>query len=486
MKKVLIIFFIIILSQYTAFSKEELIWDYDKENFLKNVIEGKADFCNLVTQHKMDLELSNLLDITLVYTNLKDCLQIAVDNNFAIKRDGSVREENLWEFQNSKAQFLPDYSYAYSIQNLSGTYLVGGIVTDNVNEIPIQNTFLLSWTITQGKPFFGYAQRKNKLKSATLKYNFTREEVIRDTAILYYELLGLKLNLEVLKSNLVDRHEQYKFTKARYDAGIGTKFDVVRAIAEEANAKQIYISALNDLRLKQARLANVMGIEVLNAIYPGENCISTRKLISEKEDIEKLYNIALGCRKDVTAQKYEIEALKAERSAKYSDFGPQVNVIVQNAIVGTKRLGLYPNTTVGLLVTVPIGDKLGLGTYTKIRAYNSRIEAEQFKLIELTRSVKEKIISSFYNSKTALERIEAAEKEVKSTEESLKISLVRLAVGESTFIDVIQAQAVKVQAKQKLIQATIDYNKAQVQLLFDAGIISVNTVLKDYEIPSAP
>ncbi|UKI42664.1 MAG: TolC family protein [Candidatus Melainabacteria bacterium] len=48
----------------------------------------------------------------------------------------------------------------------------------------------------------------------------------------------------------------------------------------------------------------------------------------------------------------------------------------------------------------------------------------------------------------------------------LKNALARYTIGEATFLDVLNSQKIKTQARSDLILAIIDYNKAQAQLLF--------------------
>lgn len=67
--------------------------------------------------------------------------------------------------------------------------------------------------------------------------------------------------------------------------------------------------------------------------------------------------------------------------------------------------------------------------------------------------------------------------------ECLKISIVRAKIGDGVFTDVIQAQTLKFLAREALIENVIEYNKAQVQLLFNSGIISVSCVLNGYQVP---
>lgn len=484
MKRIVFIVFIVFFCQFAAFADDETIWDYKHDEFIKDIIQGQTSITNIEKQKQLDKELAENLGIDLIYTDLAECLKVAVDNNYDIKIEKDIERQRYWEYRNANVQFLPDFSYNYNIKWISGTFLVGGIVPDTIHEVPIQSIFMVDWTTTkQGKLFFLNAQRRKNYKASISTKNFTKEQVILQTALTYYDLLSQKMELEVLKINIIDRQEQYKITQARYTIGIGDKFDVVRAEAELAKANQQYIAAFNTLRLLQAKLANIMGIEVLDAVYPSENSIEIRRLLDSKYDVECLYNMALVSRNDIRAAKLKIEALKAERSSNYMDFVPSLELYYANAMYGTQKSGLSPANAVGINIVAPLGENLALGSITKIKAYNAQLSSEENRLVDLERNVKQSIVSSYYDAKTALERIEAAKKEVLASDESLKIALVRMQVGESTFLDVIQAQSLKVASRQTLINTIIDYNKAQVQLLFDSGIITICGVLKNYQIP---
>ena len=491
MKRIVLLVIVIILGTGIAQAKGDLIWDYQSDKFIKDVIKGntsvitgKTSIIDYKDQEKIDKEVSENLDIDLINTNLAECLKVASDNNYTLKQNKSIKEQAYWSYKNANAQYLPDFQYSYSIQKLSGTFLVGGIQVDSVNETPIMNTFTFSWpTLNQGKTIFLNIQKKNEYRAKSSSLNYSQDEVLLNTTLTYYELLRQKIKFDVFRTNLIDRREQLNFTKARFQVGLGDKLDVERAEAEVAKAKQQYIASFNSIRLLQAKLANIMGVDVLDALYPYEVYIETRMLIDEKYSIEDLYQMALVARDDIKASKLMIESLKAQRNSVKMDFAPQVNLLYQKAWAGTARLGLYPNDTIGFSLTAPLGKKFGFDTVTNVKALGAQIEAEQYKLEILQRNVKENITTSYYNSKTSLERIEAAKKEVEASDESLKISIVQMTVGKSTFLDVIQAQGIKVQSRQNLVDSIIDYNKAQVQLLFDAGIITCASVLKNYETP---
>lgn len=481
MKKVLILIFIMFFSQNTIYAEDELIWDYKNDQFVKELIQGQNSASEVEKQRRLDEELSKNLGINLIYTNLSECVKVAIDNNYNIKSRNSIKKQHYWEYKNANTQFLPNVSYLYTMQYIDGKFLVGGVLLDKFDELPIQNIFQAEWLGTkQGKVFFTNARTKNTLKASTSTLEYTRDEVILQTALIYYDLLSQKLQFDVFKSDVIDRTQQYKLVKARYDAGLDSRYYVDRAEASVANAQQLYIAAFNKLRLTQAKLANVMGIEILDAIYPTETSIETKELIESTYTIDTLYDMALVTRDDLKAAKLHIEALKAERSSNYLDFAPNTYASYQRGLVGTPDSGFGPNSIITLNVTFPLGENLGLGTFTKIKAYNERIESEKYKLTIMMRNAKESILGSYYDSKTALERIEAAKKEVKAADSSVKQSTMRYKVGAGVFSDVIAAQSVKILARQTLIRAVTDYNQAQVQLLFNSGILSINSVLNGY------
>lgn len=473
---IILIFLIYFILQSPAFADDSTIWDYPREDFLQSALTDDNSFLSKKRHEKIDEELEKNLKVKLVPINLEECLKIAVANNYTIKQKKATERENLWNKYNAYSKFLPNVSYGYTIQWLSGTYLVGGIVADNVHEIPKTSNFNVDWNLFErGRAFFDTAQKRNSHKQSVALYKFSRDEIILKTAISYYELLKNKIRLDVYTTNLADRKAQYDLTTARYNVGVGTRFDIYRAEAELAKANQEYITAFNSIRISQAKLANYMGIDVAVPLYPKTNTISQKKL--SEIDVDKLISLSKQSRFDLIAERKKIEAMKAERSAIYTEFIPDVNLSYRHARNGTQRLGMYPSNTCAINITAPLGENIIAGSLTKIKAANYKIDAEKYNLIQMSRNIEEAIITSKQNSESANERIASSKKEVYSSAKSLENAIVLMNVGTSTFIDVIQAQSLKVNAEVGLIENITDYNIAQVQLLFDSGIISVDNVL---------
>lgn len=479
--KYIFICFLLVLPAYCEDS-EGLIWNYRSDNFIESLKEGNGTF-DEQTKKDLDNQIRKGLDINLLPVDLAGCIYVALKNNYDIKIAGTQREETRWNYYNSLAQLLPDFYYRYQIQSVHGEFLVGDILPRVVDQNPVYSGIMLNYPlIGNGSPLFDIASANNLYKAQKHNYQYTKSELLLKTTTYYYDLLEAKLNIEVLISNMRDRQEQLKLMQARYQIGIGSKYDILRAEAQFADAKQELIAALNSLRLQQAKLANIMGIDVTLTIYPYEHGVTPRELVQKKNNIDCLYNVALQAREDIKAKRAQIRSLVNQKNKNYTDFAPNVNLSFEFAKVGTTSTGsLRANHTWSLNVDVPIGKKLGAGTITQKNADVAKVKTARYELTNLERQVKESIVGSYYSSKTALEKIDSNRIQVKAADEGLKFSLIGFDVGQNTFIDVLTSQTEKTRARQQLLRSIIEYNKAQAQLLFDTGLITPKSLLLNYK-----
>ena len=484
MKAFIKIIFICFLSSLPAFCADSggLIWNYRSDNFLESLKEGYGAY-DKATQKDLDNQIRKGLDIDLIPVDLEGCIYTALKNNYDIKIAGTQMNEAKWTYYNSLAQLLPDFYYRYQIQSVHGEFLVGDILPRTVDQNPVYSGIMVNYPLVgNGSPFFDIASANNLYKAQKHNLKYTVSELLLKTATYYYDLLEAKLNIEVLISNMRDRQEQLKLMQARYQIGIGSKYDILRAEAQFADAKQELITALNDLRLKQAQLANIMGINVTLTLYPFEHIVSPRELVKKKNNIDCLYNVALQAREDVQTKRAQIRSLVNLKNKNYTDFAPNINLSFEFAKVGTTSTGsLRANHTLSLNVDVPVGKKMGVGTITQKNADVAKIKTARYELTNLERQIKESIVGSYYSSRTALEKIESNKIQVKAADEGLKFSLIGFDVGQNTFIDVLTSQTEKTSARQQLLRSIIEYNKAQAQLLFDIGLISPKALLLNYK-----
>lgn len=455
------------------------IYDFLNDDFENNF----SSYCKDCDKEiKLEEEITLFLKQKQIPVSLDECLDIALKNNFDIKTKFETYKSSEFLHKNALTKFLPDFSYGWYSIYYRGQVLVGTALVDRFRELALSSTTMVTHQLTEGgKQIFEAKEKKFEKYEQRENFNFTKEETLMYTATYYWQLLQAKINIEIHLKNLYERTAQLKLTENLENAGMGTKFDVVRQKNEVASAKRSLVEAMNDYRLKQAKLSNIMGIEIETTLYPIEDEVVPNNLVDKNMTIDEMYKIAFENRKDIKAINNKISAMKNERRVIYTEFSPKPRIFYQNQQQGTANIGLRENNVIGLYVDWNLGEGLGLGTVTKIKAKTHEINAEIYNLTNQLRDIKEQLLNSYYNSELLLKRIDITKEQVDYATESVLLAEMRMDAGEGILIDVIQAQSQKTTARIEYLNAIIEYNINQVELLFDEGIIDIDKILKDYK-----
>lgn len=430
----------------------------------------------------VDMEVIEHFKEDPIFVSLDECIGISLLNNYNIKVSNADYISSKWDYKNALTQFLPEVNFeGYSIY-YRGQILVGGVLSNHVEELALSGTLRVVHDLTQGgAQIFNAKAKKLKVRANLNNLDFTKDEAILETARNYYELLRAKISIEIHLKNLYERTAQLKLTQTLMEAGLGTRFDVVRSKGEQALAEQNFMTALNNFRTAQAKLANIMGIEVNTQLFPVEIEVKPFVLVDENLSTEELFKIAKFSRDDVKSLEADIKSLRQEKYKVYTDFIPKPRIIYQGQYQGTARAGVYPNNVVGAYFDIPLGSRLGAGTIAKANSVQGQIDSLSYKLELLLRNIKENIISNYWKAQILKERIEIAKKQVEYASDSVTLSELRLDAGEGILIDVIQAQTIKNNARIELLSTIVDYNINQIQLLYDNGTISYENIVINYK-----
>ncbi|EKE03737.1 MAG: Outer membrane efflux protein [uncultured bacterium] len=461
MRLILAIFFIIIsvFSQNCAYSEEI----------------AKAQPANI--QPEITLECpENQVPIT-----FENSLKTALENNYGIKIISTQRTSAKWLYYNELSEFLPDASFNYTQTRFGGSFLVGGVVPVNITATNINTGFAAQWDgFTGFRRYFETKAARANYKASKRNLELTVDQVLLLTTKQYYTLLQDKLNIEILQVALEQTQAQLRINQQRFEAGVGTRFDVLRSEAEVAAAQQNLIAANNRLRLSQAQLANTLGINIFTPLIPIEESVEARTLFKDCFDINEVTQIALKNKPELDIAELNIAATRARKNSLYSIYLPTVSVRSTVNWTGNEIDDLNQNQSIALLVSWIGGENLGLAGLTSIKALNAQVEEAKLRLTDTTRNLEQSIVNSFYDIITAKELIEAARVEVISAQESLRLAVIRLEEGVGIYTDVISAQLTETQARIRYLNAIINYNTSQAQLLYDMGVISPNNLLAGY------
>ena len=411
--------------------------------------------------------------------NLQETLEIAMQKNFDIQIFAQRTERDRWRYYQTITNWLPDVTFNQLIQRNQGQFVIAGVLSDTVSETAFQSDIDYIFTASIRK-YFDLQTAKNVYNSQRKKLEFTRNQTLRDSATRYYDLLRSKKRIEILQTNIEQIREQLRINREKLEAGIGTRFDVLRAEADLARANQDLTLAQNRYRFNQAQLANIIGISVFCQLVPDDNDIKIKEIFKDCFDLNKAKELAICTRPDLQAAKFDIEATRQYRNSAYSIYVPEVSIIGQVARQGTFQTQITPNRFTGVFVQWNAGTSLGLRGYTDIRSRNAELEESKLNYINTSRDIEENLVRTFFNTVTARSLIDSTWAEVQAASESRNISMVRLRAGIGTFIDVLQTQTTYTTARINHLDAVVGYDVSQIDLLFEMGVISVNNILEGF------
>ena len=164
-----------------------------------------------------------------------------------------------------------------------------------------------------------------------LDYNRARNQTVLDVKNAYYDVLRAKAFVIVADESVKNSQDRQSTAELNLKVGTGTKFDVLRAQTDVANAQQSQISAKNRVNLAAATLNNVLNLDQNTPIDIEESAEKG----SDSGQIE--FNAAVA-----EAYKNRPEVLQAEANIRASEKGIR---IAERSILPSVGLGAGYNFT---------------------------------------------------------------------------------------------------------------------------------------------
>ncbi len=481
MRLVYIFILIIILCFSSSLADEELF-----DNPIEFKIQTGCKFSEFCEKYIDDIDIEKFIKQEIendyVVVSLDECLDVALKNNFDIDISFHNYKSSKYEYQNALSKFLPLFNTTSYIANYSGQILVGGVLRDVFHETAVSVNLTAEHLLTEGgKQIFEAKAKKYFEKASRHNFQYTKEQTVYLTTRYYYEMLLAKLNIEIYLRNLIERNAQLALAKNLENSGFGTRFDVIRSLNESAKAKVELLNALNNFRLSQTRLANMMGIEVDRALMPFESDIEPLHLIDENIKIEDFFNMALNNRPDLKAYKDMIGYEKAIKNVYITEFIPKPLINFQQQFQGTINNSIDPNYIVAGYVTWQPGENIGIGTWTKIKAQKEKIKTRILEFQNKLRDIEQDIVNAYSTTTFNKKEMVITKQRVDYSNESIKLAMLRFNNGKGILLDVIQAQSQMTQARVEYVSAIIKYNISQAELLFYTGTIDKEKIIRNYK-----
>jgi outer membrane protein len=411
--------------------------------------------------------------------NLLNIVDIALRNNPETTAAWSQARSAAAAYESNKGSYYPQISAT------AGTSYIRGY-SDNGETSYTQRDSLgaleLNWLIFDfGGREAALDEAREAFIAADWSHNTTIQNIIFEVERAYYYYVTAKVLLEAEQATYKEAETNLEASKDRHHAGVATIADVLQAKTALAQAKLALDSLEGQIQTTRGALATAMGLPA-NIPY---DIVIPKKEIPLKETLEKVEAYLAQAEK----KRPDLAAARAQ-ARKASANVLKVKARAYPSINGTANWGsTYYGTTAlykdnysgGLLFSVPLFT--GFSQHYNVQQARADEQTAQARLKRLEQQVVLEVWTSYYNLKTAEQRVRTSEDLLKSATESYQVALGRYKAGVGSILDLLSAQSALEGARAQRVQANSDWFVSLAALARDTGTLNVSNTDSLVSIP---
>ncbi|MGB3336197.1 MAG: TolC family outer membrane protein [Devosia sp.] len=315
-------------------------------------------------------------------------------------------------------------------------------------------------------------------EAAEYQIRNTEQNVLLAVVQAYMSVLSGRQLVALRQDNVSFFQAQLQSARDRLDVGEGTRIDVAQAEARLAQGEATYRAALSSLEISQATFQRYVGTAPQNL----DSSHNYGRLIPP--NLQAAISEAETGHPAILLSKAAIRAAQAGTDAAQAAFGPTASV---TGSVGTAYSnpggGQGLSGKLGFTITVPIYAGGAIGA--NVRKANIEQIKSEVDAMSAYDQIREAVISAWAGIQSADAQISAANAAVSAGGTVLEGVIQERDLGTRTTLDVLNAQAELVTAREGLINASTNKVIATFSLLSAMGHLTASDLGLSVEIKSA-
>lgn len=400
---------------------------------------------------------------------LQDCIDYVRKNNIQLNNLRLSRNSAEQDLMQAKASRLPSVSASLS-QNLVNAkktdVVVGGLQS--------QANFSGNYGVNASVTLYNGGYIKNdilakqlSLQSSNLSVDEAQNNITLDITQSFLNILLQGETITYLKDVLETSRAQLEQGKQRFDAGAISKKDLLQFESQTAGDEYNLVNAENNYKQNIITLKQILQLPT-NFNFQ----IATPDIVTVKElspTLEKAQEAALASRPEIKNSTLNIDIAQANLIKAKAGTLPTIslgagiasgyaNLSKDNKYFTQINNNFYQS--LGLTVSIPIYSRRV--NRTNIEKSKIAIQQAELALAETKTTLNSQVEQAYINMSNAQAQYDAANKQLKTVEESFDITNTQLQLGAVNMVDLLQQKNLYVQAMQSYIQAkysAVLYNK---------------------------
>jgi TolC family type I secretion outer membrane protein len=377
---------------------------------------------------------------------LEETYRIALENNEQVQVSRERLQQAKKQVDVATSGLLPQVSAeARHVRQKEFGFGGTAINPDDYNEVSLglsQHLYQAGkvWSARQGAQYAHQGSRYRHFRR--------KQEILFNAGARFYDVLLGSRAIEIAENALKRAQRQLERAKGRYEVGVVTRTDVLRARVQVAQAREQLERARNQRAVAQENLALELGMDEV----PGEVKEPPQQEFSDKS-MRELYRIALRNRRDLQQARSELNATREEVDREWADFFPEVSASASYARTDEEDrfYGQEDTWQASLQVSYPLFSG-GRNTAEYHQAKSGVREARQ-GLMRLKRSIRTQVRSVYLDIQTQHKVIRQLREQVQTARRNYRQVTAQFEEGVATAVDQVDAFTALNEAENRLAQA---------------------------------
>jgi outer membrane protein TolC len=288
------------------------------------------------------------------------------------------------------------------------------------------------------------------------------EQLRLDVSNDFYDVQEADENVRIAQDTVRQAEQSLRDALALEQAGVGTRFDVLQAQVELANAQQELVQALSEQQTNRRRLvrrldlSQTVNLVAADAVTPAEDWTLS---------LEESIVLAYKNRAELEQQLVQRDVARQQRRAALAALGPQVALFGQYQFenpTNDQNPDFRDIYQFGIRASMTLFDGGRARAQARQQELNMAIAEASFA--DNRDAIRLEVEQAFYSLQANRTNISTAEAGVEQARESLRLARLRFQAGVGTQTEVLQAQTDLTRAEANLVRAVLGYNRSLVAL----------------------
>jgi len=409
---------------------------------------------------------------------LQQAIEIALNESPSMRIADRTIETKKYYRKEQIVGLFPNVTGAASYQRtLQKQKMVMDFMGQNMEiEVGTSNNMLLSANLTL--PIIAPALW-NMLKLSSMDIELAIEQarsskiaMINNVKKAYYAVLMTQESYKVLMSNYNNVKQNAQLVTDKYNQGLVSEFDKLRADVQVHNVKPNINAALNAMDLSQKRLKIFMGVDIDEPlIFVGE--LKDFEVEMEAAKLPEQNSLTLDNNTNLKQVDMAIQQLERSRKLALSTACPMLALssgfqyMTMGNDIPFNQFNWFPYSVIGVSLQVPIVS--WASTSYKNKQIQNNIQNMNDNRLDLERSLWLAVSGSLSNIDKAIADFESSSESVNMAARAYNIAQRQYEVGLATWLQLSDVELALLRSQLLYYQSIYDYLVAQSELEYILG-----------------